>query len=718
MTHPRQLNGALLVFLTVGCGVALQLFMIRNALMLAHVAAAFLTLAAHIAGWGLGLGLGRSGSSWVRHPAVTASAAAGLAWLGTALSTAAGPLVPAGLGMTGFALTALMSGTLTGLSIASALAACPSPMLALGADLSGVGLGALSHVLLTASFPQIPSPLPWIALLVVSAARKSVGASVWTALVGAVLFAPLDHPARLARADNPLAKALRNRGLQAWIGSFYDLDGRVDAVVNPKSGGMELFINAATQAQTPTPSRDRVTVGIMELLKPRSAVVLGAGGMADIATLLGEGVERVVAVERSGAVLRAARTVAPPARELFEDPRVEIVHGEARRFVTENPGRFDLVLLPLAYSRAGVAPATLMFLPSYLFTIEGIIAQGAATTDKGAVCFVLPSFKLRDRVLATLGEIERHRVRRASLPERLWVADNPRTTAYTNVVCWTPHAALPAGYLSSDLKNLHHPQWPVSAALLKRLNGVESLPPVWDQRPYFFDLSTPRSGLGGVPPSVARLFIWTPMSLLLMAITFSRRRKLRHGRSAPAAAHMVIAWLTGFAFPALEYVVLSVARGSGFSEGIAYASVAVTFAAAGMIGMVPLGSVRQRTVLGATAMLCIAVFFALGGMTWLFALRPALAALYGPMLMAASMTAGAASFAGLFRAERDRSSSPPDVRQLFLASALGTLAAVAPVLLVELRWGGPGCALTAAVAYALAFGVTVIAPPPRTDDPR
>jgi hypothetical protein len=157
-------------------------------------------------------------------------------------------------------------------------------------------------------------------------------------------------------------------------------------------------------------------------------------------------------------------------------------------------------------------------------------------------------------------------------------------------------------------------------------------------------------------------------------------------------------------------VVLSIARGAGLSEGIAYASVALTFAGAGMLGMARWGSVRYRAALAAAALLCVAVFFAGGGVSWLFGLPANLAALCGGALMAIVMTAAASPFAGLFRAERVRAPIPPDVRQLFLGSALGTLAAVAPVLLVELRWGGVGSAITAAVIYGFACGVMVIAP--------
>lgn len=81
---------------------------------------------------------------------------------------------------------------------------------------------------------------------------------------------------------------------------------------------------------------------------------------------------------------------------------------------------------------------------------------------------------------------------------------------------------------------------------------------------------------------------------------------------------------------------------------------------------------------------------------------------FGSVFMLALMSAGVGPFAMLFRAAQSRSLDGGEARQFFLASALGTLAGVAPVLAIDLRWGVPGTALVAGLAYALVFGVAVI----------
>jgi hypothetical protein len=545
-----------------------------------------------------------------------------------------------------------------------------------------------------------------MALLAVASVRTSLVAAVSIAAMGAALAVPLDAPERLAQAQTPLGRVLRQRGLEAWQGAFYDRDGRVDALADSRRGGVELFINGGTQAQTPLTVPDRVTREIIELIEPRSGVVLGAGGMADVASLLEAGVERVAAVERSEAVLEAARATSPAARRVFVDGRVEVVQGEARRFITDTEDRFDLVFLPLAYGSAGVSPATLLFFPSYVFTVEGIAALGEAATSGGAVCFVLPTVELRDRILSSVGAIERRRVLADPLPSRLWVVENPRSSAYSEAVCWAPHRALSAAASASDLTILHQPDWPASPALTRRLDAREALPPVSDSRPYFFDLFTPRHGWSELPAFLSRLFIWTPVGLMALTAFLIWQRRTPPGRAAPRLDELGVAAATGMAFPSLEYVVLSIARGAGFSEGNAYAVMGLTFAAAGFAAMAPRASLRLRSVVSVLAMLCTATLIHFGGISFLFTLPPALALTTGSFLMAALMTAGIGPFTGLFREARGRAPDGADVRGLFVASALGTLAATAPVLLVELRWGGPGCALAGGLCYALALGLT------------
>jgi hypothetical protein len=710
MSTRGEREAGILVFLTVACGVAVQLSLIHLSVMLVHSGAAFPVFAAHIAGWGGGLGLAGPWSRRIRHPGLLASAAAGAAWLGTELCTRPGLFFGADAGTFGMVMVAIASGLLTGLSIGAALADCSRPLVVLGADLLGVGIAGASHVAISGSLPLLPPPLVWVVLLAVSAARTSSWAVLVTAILGAGLLVPLERSEALARADTPLGRALREDGLEAWLGSFHDLDGRVDAVAEKAGPGVRLYINGGTQAQTPRSVQDRITNAIIDSFRPNSALVLGAGGMADVETLLEGGVGQVTAVERSAAVLRGAAKIAPAAKRIFDDRRVRIVEAEARRFLSSTDERFDLVFLPLAYAAAGVSPAALSLLPSFLFTVEGIEAQGEVSSRSGAVCFVFPGHELRDRVLSTLGALEERRGTRHTLSRRLLVLHNPGSSAYSDLVCWAAHGELPAPGSASGLQILHRPDRPASPQLVQRLDGVGTLPPVSDWRPYFFDLFTLRPEGAAMPPFLPKLFLWTGVSAALAGIAIARRRSLSACQSLPPFSNLAVAWITGFAFPALEYVVLSIARAAGYSEGGAYAAAAITFALAGLLGILKWGTIRERALLGGLAMLGAAAFFAFGGVTQIFFLDTSVSLACGSALMLGAMAVGVAPFTALFRAAQARNGESGEVRQLFVASALGTLAGVAPVLAVDLRWGGPGTALLACLAYACALAVAVASP--------
>lgn len=694
------------VFLTVGCGMAVQLSLVHLAMMLVHSGAAFPVFAAHIAGWGCGLGLATLRSPRFADPALLAAAAAAIAWLGTELSAAHGFGLGVDAGTFGMVVVALASALLTGLSIGLCLAACRRPLLALAADLLGVGIAGASHVAITAAVPFLPPPLIWVALLALNTRR--IATAVPTAIFALALLVPLVRPAVLARADTPLGRALREDGLQSWLGSYHDLDGRVDAVAESTGPGVRLYINGGTQAQTPRALHDRVTTAIVESLRPSTSLVLGAGGMADVDLLLTGGVERITAVERSPAVLRAAKEVAPAARRIFTDMRVRVVEAEARRFVGSSVERFDLVLLPLAYASAGVSPAALTLLPSSLFTTEGIESLSEVTSHNGAVCFVLPSALLRDRLLSTLGSVEGRLGNRHTLAARLWVAHNPGTSAYSDMVCWSPDRELPPPSSLSGLEVLHRPDRPASPALIDRLAGVGTFPPVSDWRPYFFDLYTFRPEGAVMPPFLSGLFIWTGLSIAFVAVAIVRRRRNAVVRISPPPSHLAVAWLTGFAFPALEYVVLSIARAAGYSEGAGYAAAAITFALAGLVAIPRWGSLRIRALLGTLAMTGAAAFFAFGGVAWIFDLSPGHSLAFGSALMLALMSAGVGPFAMLFRAAQSSALEGREARLFFVASALGTLAGVAPVLTIDLRWGVPGTALVAGLAYAIVLCVAAI----------
>jgi len=82
---------------------------------------------------------------------------------------------------------------------------------------------------------------------------------------------------------------------------------------------------------------------------PRRALVLGGGdGLALRELLADPRLERAVLVELDGAVIEVCREHFVPLHgNSFDDPRVEIVSGDARDYLEESDDRFDLIVVDL-----------------------------------------------------------------------------------------------------------------------------------------------------------------------------------------------------------------------------------------------------------------------------------------------------------------------------------------------------------------------------------
>lgn len=95
-------------------------------------------------------------------------------------------------------------------------------------------------------------------------------------------------------------------------------------------------------------------------IEARQVLVLGLGGGLAVRELLRTLTDaRVTAVELNGRVIEAARTYFG----LPENPRVTVVHADARRFVASDPVRYDVVEIDV-YSNSGLQ------IPAHLATAE------------------------------------------------------------------------------------------------------------------------------------------------------------------------------------------------------------------------------------------------------------------------------------------------------------------------------------------------------------
>jgi spermidine synthase len=107
------------------------------------------------------------------------------------------------------------------------------------------------------------------------------------------------------------------------------------------------------------------------LLERPAALILGAGGGADVLLALYHGAAPIDAVELNAQVVRlVGSTYADFAGKLYDRPEVRVHVAEARNFVAGSGDRYDLIELPLLDSLATAAAGTLSLSESYVYTVE------------------------------------------------------------------------------------------------------------------------------------------------------------------------------------------------------------------------------------------------------------------------------------------------------------------------------------------------------------
>jgi spermidine synthase len=110
-----------------------------------------------------------------------------------------------------------------------------------------------------------------------------------------------------------------------------------------------------------------------ELLESPGVLVLGAGGGTDVLLALYAGASQVDAVELNPQITELVRdTHAVFAGRIFDDPRVAVHTGEARGFVAQSDGSYDLIQIGLLDSFSASGAGVQALHESYLYTVEGL----------------------------------------------------------------------------------------------------------------------------------------------------------------------------------------------------------------------------------------------------------------------------------------------------------------------------------------------------------
>ncbi len=152
----------------------------------------------------------------------------------------------------------------------------------------------------------------------------------------------LFHPAADAQYGFPGAHRLAHvdsawQRIEVWdtpqLGCLFTLDGRPMTSAGDEYIYHECMVHPAALTHP----------------APRAALVLGGGdGGAARQLLRHPGIERIVVAELDPDVVRLTGEYLPQVRgEAFDDPRVELVIGDAARFVESTRERFDLVVFDL-----------------------------------------------------------------------------------------------------------------------------------------------------------------------------------------------------------------------------------------------------------------------------------------------------------------------------------------------------------------------------------
>nr|WP_255216282.1 polyamine aminopropyltransferase [Pseudenhygromyxa sp. WMMC2535] len=140
---------------------------------------------------------------------------------------------------------------------------------------------------------------------------------------------------------------------------------------------------------------------------PRRVGIIGGGdGGALQAALRHACVEEVVLVEIDAKVLELSKRWFPEVHGgAFDDPRFELVLGDGRAFLADNPGRFDAILLDLTDA---TGPARMLYTQEFYAIVQRALRPGGVVGMQADSPFLEPeAFGSHVRTTASVFEYAR-----------------------------------------------------------------------------------------------------------------------------------------------------------------------------------------------------------------------------------------------------------------------------------------------------------------------
>jgi spermidine synthase len=290
-----------------------------------------------------------------------------------------------------------------------------------GATLTGIVLIPTLGLQPTLYLGIVSSAALGMGLLVVSRSSRHLAALTGTALAGAftlviasvgawdyaLLTVGFFRPSILDRAEGG-HEAIKARLAAGKL--MFQTDG-VDAtvVIYDEPGARMMKINGKTDASDyPTDMATQLMSGHLPMLlhpgKPREVLVVGLGSGVTAHAVLAEPEARVTLVEISSSVVEAARWFEHVNGGVLDDPRFELVVGDAKDHLLLDPRQYDVIISePSNPWIAGIAQ---------LFSVEFFEMARSRLAPNGLYVQWMQNYQFDDQVTARV-----LRTLRAAFPE-------------------------------------------------------------------------------------------------------------------------------------------------------------------------------------------------------------------------------------------------------------------------------------------------------------
>lgn len=284
--------------------------------------------------------------------------------------------------------------------------------------------------------------------------------------------------------------------------------------------------------------RDDVINAAYLVRQPADVAVVGVGGGRDILSALHFGARRITGIEINPAIFEALTDkFADYSGHLYRQPGVSLVNAEARSYINQSPGRYDLIQISLIDTWAATAAGGLTLTENRLYTVEAWEDFYRALKPEGLLS-VSRWYRADHRgefyrlIAIAAAALERHGVAKTELPRHV-IAVNAaniitvitRPAPFSDAEWRQARAALEG----QGFRVLLGPDVPFDTVTSTMLAGkadaafFDSLPenvsPSTDDKPFFFYTARLSNLIGQSPLALIRNQAATGMVLVLLMVS-------------------------------------------------------------------------------------------------------------------------------------------------------------------------------------------------------